>query len=97
MSFNIEKTKAVLFTKVRKNLLIRLTKSNKIRIGGMEIKFNINTTRWLGVILDLNLKLKAHVNLRIEKARNAKTRVKGILDRFSLTPNLTRKIHIAAV
>ena len=45
MSFDIEKTEAVLFTKIRKNLLIRLTESNKIRIGGTEIKFNINIIR----------------------------------------------------
>ena len=33
----------------------------------------------------------------MEKARNAETRVKEILSKFSLTPNLTRRIHIAAV
>ena len=48
-------------------------------------------------MLDLNLKLKAHVNLRMEKARNAKVRVKRILGRFGLTPNLTRRIHIVTV
>ena len=97
MSFDIEKTEAVLFTKARKNSLIRLAESNKIRIGGTEIKFNINTTRWLSVILDPGLKLKAYVDLRMEKARNAEARVKGISGRFSLTPNLTRRIHIAVV
>ena len=97
MSFDIEKTKAVLFTKIRKNLLIRLAENNKIRIGGTEIKFNINVIRWLGVILDPGLKLKVYVNLRMEKARNVKVRVKEILNRFSLTSNLTRRIYIVVV
>ena len=48
-------------------------------------------------MLNLSLKLKAHVDLRIKKARNTKARVKEILNRFNLTPNLTRRIHIAAV
>ena len=33
----------------------------------------------------------------MEKARNAKIRIKEILSRFSLTPNLTRRIHVTAV
>ena len=45
MNFNIKKIKTVLFIKVRKNSLIRLTKNNKIQIGGTEIKFNINIIR----------------------------------------------------
>ena len=49
------------------------------------------------MILNLDLKLKAYVNLRIEKARNTKTRVKGILGRFNLTLNLIRRIYIAVV
>ena len=48
-------------------------------------------------MLDLNLKLKAHINLRMEKARNIKIRIKGILNRFGLTPNLIKRIYIIAV
>ena len=42
VSFDIKKTKTILFTIIRKNLLIKLTKDNKFSIGGKEIKFNIN-------------------------------------------------------
>ena len=37
-------------------------KDNKLSIGGKEIKFNINTIRWLGIILDPGLKLKVYVD-----------------------------------
>ena len=62
VSFNVEKIEAVLFTIVRKNLLIKLAEDNKFSIGDKEIKFNINIIRWLGIILDLGLKLKVHVD-----------------------------------
>ena len=42
VSFNIEKIKAILFTIVKKNLLIKLAENNKFNIGGKKIKFNIN-------------------------------------------------------
>ena len=42
VSFNIEKTEAILFTTIRKNSLIKLAEDNKLSIGGKEIKFNIN-------------------------------------------------------
>ena len=48
-------------------------------------------------MLDFGLKFKAYINLRMEKARNAEVRVKGILSKFGLTPNLTRRIYIVVV
>ena len=45
VSFDIEKTEAVLFTTVRKNLLIKLAEDNKFSIGGKKIKFNVNIIR----------------------------------------------------
>ena len=45
VSFDIKKTKAILFIIIRKNLLIKLIKDNKFSIEGKEIKFNINIIR----------------------------------------------------
>ena len=45
VNFDIKKTEAVLFTIIRKNLLIKLTKNNKLNIGSKKIKFNINIIR----------------------------------------------------
>ena len=42
ISFIIEKTEAILFITVRKNLLIKLAEDNKFSIGSKEIKFDIN-------------------------------------------------------
>ena len=65
----------MLFTTARKNLLIKLAEDNKLSIGSKEIKFSINTIRWLGIILDPKFKLKAYVNQKIEKTRNAVVRI----------------------
>ena len=62
VSFDIEKTETILFITTKKDLLIKLVEDNKLNIEGKKIKFNINIIRYLGIILDPRLKLKAHVN-----------------------------------
>ena len=52
----------MLFIIIKKNLLIKLTKDNKLSIGGKEIKFNINIIKQLNIILDLGFKFKAYVD-----------------------------------
>ena len=49
------------------------------------------------MILDLRLDIRAHFNLKIEKIKNVLTKIKGIINLFGLSPNLTRRIHVAAV
>ena len=45
VSFDIEKTEAILFTIVKKNLLIKLAEDNKLNIENKKIKFNVNIIR----------------------------------------------------
>ena len=61
-SFDIEKTEAILFITVKKNLLIKLVEDNKFSIENKEIKFNINIIKYLGIILDPGFKFKTYVN-----------------------------------
>ena len=75
VSFDIKKTEAMLFIIIRKNLLIKLVKDNKLSIEDKEIKFNINAIRWLSIILNPGFKLKAHVNQKIEKVKNVIIRI----------------------
>ena len=62
VSFNVEKTEAILFIIVRKFSLIKLAEDNKLNTEGKKIKFNINIIKLLGIILDPGFKLKAHVD-----------------------------------
>ena len=48
-------------------------------------------------MLDPGLKLKAHVDQKIEKARNAAVRVQGITGKYGLALGLTRRIYVATV
>ena len=75
VNFDIKKTKTILFITVKNNLLIKLAEDNKLNIGGKKIKFNINTIKQLSITLDPRLKLKALVNQKIEKIRNAVIRI----------------------
>ena len=58
----MEKIEIILFIIIRKNLLIKIAEDNKLNIEKKEIKFSVNVIRWLGIILDPGLKLKAHVD-----------------------------------
>ena len=58
VTFDVDKTEAVLFTKktkVRRNLA-----NYNIKIQNHNIKFNREVTRWLGIWLDAGLSLKEH-------------------------------------
>jgi hypothetical protein len=43
----------------------RTTPSANVRVGGREVPFNKETTRWLGVWLDSQLTLKDHHQIMI--------------------------------
>ena len=58
----MKKIEAVLFTIIKKNLLIKIAENNKLNIRKKEIKFNVNAIKWLNIILDSKLKLKIYVD-----------------------------------
>ena len=95
VTFDVDKTEAVLFTKKRK---IRQILSNyNIKIQSHAIKFNREATRWLGIWLDAGLSLKEHRQIRLQKAQKAENRLKAISGTFGLASGLVRRVQIAAV
>ena len=48
-------------------------------------------------MLNPGLKLKAHVNQKIEKVRNVAARIQGIIGKYGLAPGFIRRIHVAIV
>ena len=95
MSFEIDKTEAVLFT--RKRSLYRKMQRAKIKLENTEIGFNSEATRWLGIWLDSDLNFKAHYQIRLQKAKKAENKLKFISSTFNLTPELIRRVQITAV
>ena len=87
----------MLFIKKIKKTLTKLINDVEIEIGRKKIKFRFKTIRWLNIILDLRLDIRAHFNLRKEKIKNVLIRIKGIINLFGLSLNLTRRVHVIAV
>ena len=85
------------FIKKIKRTFIKLIDDVEIEIGGEKIKFRFKTIRWLNVILDLRLDIRAYFNLKIKKAKNVLIRIKGIIGLFGLFLNLTRRVYVVAV
>jgi hypothetical protein len=64
---------------------------------GVIKSFNRHATRWLGIWLDSHLTLKEHHNQMMPKAYHAEARVRSLLGKFGLSPEIVRKIQFAAV
>ena len=71
VTYDIAKIKAVLFSKSHHQQLDKQIAEVNIKIGAENIQFNKETTRWLGIWLDSQLKFKSHVNKKVRKARIA--------------------------
>ena len=95
ISFEVDKTEAVLFTKKRK--LAKEVNQARIRLEDNSISYNKEATRWLGIWLDSGLSFKAHYQTRLQKAKAAENRLKSISGTYGLSPGLVRRIQIAVV
>ena len=71
VQFDPGKTEAALFTRQRGRILKDQVQRAQLPIGGKEVKFNQTATRWLGVLLDAGLTLKAHYQGRLQKAKKS--------------------------
>lgn len=95
VTFDIDKTEAVLFTK--KSKIRRNIDKFSIQIKDYAINFNKNATRWLGIFLDTGLSLKEHYNIRFQKAKQKENKLKAISGTFGLASGLVRRVQIAAI
>lgn len=71
VTYDTSKTKAVLFSKSHRQRLNKQLRESKIKVGTKNILFNKETTRWLGVWLNTQLKFTSHINERVKRARTA--------------------------
>ena len=65
----------MLFVKKIKRTLTKLINDVEIEIGEKKIKFRFKAIKWLNIILDLRLDIRAYFNLRIEKIKNVLIRI----------------------
>ena len=85
------------FIKKIKKTLTKVINDVEIEIGKKKIKFGFKVIKWLNIMLDLRLNIRAYFNLRIKKAKNVLIRIKGIISLFGLFLNLTRRVYVAAI
>lgn len=88
VTYDTSKTKVVLFSKSHRQRLTRQLREADLKVGNKKIKFNKEATRWLGVWLDGQLKLSAHINEKIRRARIAEIQIKGLTKTYGLMPGL---------
>ena len=96
VTYNISKTKAVLFSKACWQKFIKLLET-KVRIARKTIYFKKEATQWLRIWLDSKPNLTFHVNKRLKKAKIAEAQIKGLNKTCGLCPGLVWRIQVAAV
>ena len=78
VQFDPEKTEAILFTRRKGQSLREQVQRARMVVGGKEVAFSYKAIRWLGVLLDMGLTLKAHYRGRLQKVRKAEARVRTL-------------------
>lgn len=93
MTYDTAKTELVLFSRARQRHLNQHLRETIVLVRGKKIEFNKETTRWLGIWLDSQLKFTAHINERLTKAKSAEIQIKYLSGTYRLAPGLVRPIQ----
>jgi hypothetical protein len=91
VAFDHGKTEAALFRKSR------AAPKATIRVGTNDIPFNTAATRWLGVWLDSQLRLKPHHAIRLKEGKKALGRLRRLTGQMGLAPVHCRKVMAACI
>jgi len=94
VAFDHRKTEAALFWRRKRNGTLTAA---MVKVGGKEVPFNREATRWLRVWLDSQLTLKEHHATRRKSGRNAMNRLRRLTGRMGLSPANCRRIMTACV
>ena len=85
------KTEAILFSKRRKHKRCRW----EIRMGANRVRFNPESTRWLGIWLDASLNLAENRRRRIGNTRQVEARLRRIVNQYGVPPAAARNLQAA--
>jgi hypothetical protein len=93
--FEMSKMEAILLSRNTKHYKDRDTV--KIRVGEHYTKFNSRVTRWLGVWIDSALRLTAHRDKCMARARMAENRLRRLVSKYGVPPASAWNIQIAII
>jgi ribonuclease HI len=95
ISFDEDKTEAIIFTRKRK--LSKEVQQAKIRLPNFTCSYNKDATRWLGFWLDPKLSFREHFTIRYQKAEKVLRALSALSRKNGLPMSLVHKIQVAAV
>lgn len=95
VQFDPEKTEATLFSRATGRELKDRIQRARVQVGDASVAFSLETTRWLGVLLDPKLTLKAHYRHRLQKGQNTERRVRALCRAQGLPPGLAWRVQKA--
>jgi len=91
VAFGQRKTEGVLFGKKKGAL------TATIRVGMTNFPCNTEATRWLGVWLDSQLRLKEHHTIRLKEGKNAMGRLCRLTGQMGLSPANCQMVMTACI
>ena len=78
VTYNITKTKAILFLPIWNKKVTKKTSEIRLTIKKEVIKFNNQVTWWLEMRLDSRLTFNTHVKKRVKQAQTAEIKIKKL-------------------
>jgi len=73
------------------------TERTTVKVGGNTVPFNKEATRWLGVWLDSQLKLKDNHAIQLKNGKNAIARLRQLAKQIGLSPASCWKAMTACI
>ena len=94
ITYDIVKTETVLFSKSYCQRLNKKMATVQIKIGLEKIKSNKETTCWLVIWVDSELKFISYVDKKFQRTYTAKIQIKSLTRTYRLAPALIQRIQI---
>ncbi|QKX53974.1 uncharacterized protein TRUGW13939_01054 [Talaromyces rugulosus] len=95
VKFDPKKTEAILFSRATSREHKNQVQEARVQVGDALVAFSPTAIRWLGVLLDPKLTLKAHYKYRLQKGQNTERRVRALCKAQGLPPGLAWRIQKA--
>ena len=95
VEFDPKKTEATLFTRRTGRELKDQIRRARVSIAGASVAFRLETTKWLGVLLDPKLTFRDHHRDRLQKGQSTEKRIRALCKAQGLPPGLVWRIQKA--
>lgn len=91
MTYDIAKTKAILFSQLGSRRIKDEISGIRLMFGVQEVAFSDKANQWLGVWLDRGLTISTYIKEKLKQAQEVEARIRGLTGTYRLFLELVQK------